>query len=200
MADCPLGLVESKLTRALMGTVPFNVNEHFMKIKSLLLAMGLAAAACAHANQYVRLNYQTEPTAPYVQDFSAILDLSSTQNANGSFNILGASGTFLLDGTTLTTVTGVGPNGDNVIWLDPSLNAETHAYLDSAGFSFFALHPDGNTSNPHIHADNIGHYFNAIGEPLQVSVSAVPEPATLLLSGAGMMAIVFCSRRRQQGQ
>jgi len=197
MADCHLGQAQPKWTPALMGTTLFNIDEHFMTIKSLLLAMGLAATACAQANQSVRLTYDTAPTAPYVQNFSAILDLSSTQNANGSFNILGASGTFILDGAIQTTVTGVGPNGDNVLWLDPSLNAETHAHLDSAGFSFFALHPDGNTSSPHIHADDLGRYFNAIGEPLQVSVSAVPEPATLLLSGAGM-AIVFCNRRRQQ--
>jgi hypothetical protein len=199
MADCLLELAEPKLTPALTGKTLINFIEHFMNIKSLLLAMGLAAAACAQANQSVQLNYQTEPTAPYLQNFSAILDLSSTQNANGSYNILGASGTFLLDGATLTTVTGVGAEGDNVLWLDPSLNAEAHAYLDSAGFSFFALHPGGGISSPHIHADNLGRYFNAIGEPLQVSISAVPEPATLLLSGAGM-AIVLCSRRRQQGR
>jgi hypothetical protein len=170
-----------------------------MKTK-LLLAIGLAVAASAHANQTVAFNYQTVAGSQWQQDFSGTLDLSSIQNADGSYDILGVSGTFILDNATIATLVGLGTNGDNEFWLDPSLNKSTGAYLDTSGFSFLVLHPDGNVSNPLIHANSSDDYRNAIGESLNVSVSAavssVPEPGSLALMGAGLGAL-FLGRRRK---
>jgi hypothetical protein len=97
----------------------------------------------------------------------AVLTLNDTRNGDGSYTVLGITGTRTSNGSTIN-ITGLAPVGadgaDQKFWTDPSLNTRTQSYVTSGGITYTT---DGTPNAAAAYAANaVNLNYNAIFHPL----------------------------------
>ena len=125
--------------------------------------------------------YQTDPTSPY---FSAFTDIA------------GSITSFVAFGSQVTQALGVNNHGDIVG--SYTIDGIMHGFLDQGGI-FSVLDVPGSSSTV-INGINdlgqvVGYYGDAGGNTIG-AIGEVPEPATLTLLGAALVALVGVARPR----
>jgi hypothetical protein len=157
-----------------------------MRISLLLAACVVALAPSAAASTLFNLSYTAEGV-------SALLNLTTTNNGDGSYLVTGVTGT--RNGVSVDGVVGPGASGfiyDNLLFPAATPIVNYYGILYSAGGVNYNLY----SSNGYLedHYSPGGSLVTA--HNLAVSLSQTPEPAGFVLIATGLLG-VGCLRRRR---
>jgi hypothetical protein len=107
--------------------------------------------------------------------------------------ILAPPGSTGPDPTTLTLSLAVGPGGSGGVLIGGGSAFFTYPAVQGSGTFTLQINPLALT--PGQASDLTGFILGATGDPLVI----IPEPASMALMGAGLLAVSFLARRRRKG-
>lgn len=170
-----------------------------LRILAATAAVALAAAAPASAATYM-LNYNATSGSPLPASASITITTADVLNGAGGYDIVSATGSFTLNGTTTpVTLSALNPPGfttDNVFFASDPHFSNSGLGLQYAGgwANLWGNGPGAAYSFYTFDGTNYGAQTNGT---LEVTGSAVPEPAgwALLVGGFGLVGVM--SRRRK---
>ena len=178
------------------------------KLAALLVALTVGAPTVANAS-LVTFSYSATFGAVNISA-SGQMQIADTANLNGSFDVLGISGTRRVN-ADVQTITGLGTAGnfsfDNDLYLNPSLN-NGHYFTDfgllyktSAANGTQLVNVFDNFSGTYGQPAGYGESsspanpaFNPVAHISKLDIQRVPEPATSLLVGLALLGVAFATR------
>ena len=165
-------------------------------MKISILAIAAAAFACVGQAQSHEFDFSYTSTSAMA--FTATLQLTASDTpAGGPFAVTGVTGEITYLGLSAAdgVVTGLGNYAfaDNLVYLhNPFLDTDGLS-VDIAGGEFFTFYPDFTPGQA-----PYGEISPSISTYGDATLTAVPEPATAAILGAGLFGAAILRRRRNR--